>query len=90
MPIETRTTLRTVMHRERFTRTTPLCKAKLDGPLTLEKCLTFQKDVFTGKVGDKKLTKNDKKAPIFLTFLLYSGVFVKIDKNRQKVYSSLT
>ena len=35
MPIETRTTLRTVMHREQFTRTTPLCK----------KCLTFQKDV---------------------------------------------
>ena len=33
------------MHREQFTRTTPLCEAKLDGPLTLEKCLTFQKDV---------------------------------------------
>lgn len=33
------------MHREQFTRTTPICKAKLDGPLTLEKCLTFQKDI---------------------------------------------
>ena len=33
------------MHREQFTRTTHVCKAKLDGPLTLEKCLTFQKDV---------------------------------------------
>ena len=30
------------MHREQFTRTTPVCKAKLDGPLTLEKCLSFQ------------------------------------------------
>jgi hypothetical protein len=28
---------------ESFTRTTPECKAKLDGPLTLEKCLEFQK-----------------------------------------------
>jgi hypothetical protein len=33
------------MHREQCTRTTPICKAKLDGPLTLEKCLTFQKDI---------------------------------------------
>ena len=30
---------------ESFTRTTPECKAKLDGPLTLEKCLEFQKDI---------------------------------------------
>jgi uncharacterized protein YoxC len=30
---------------ESFTRTTPECKAKLDGPLTLEKCLKFQKDI---------------------------------------------
>jgi len=30
---------------ESFTRTTPECKAKLKGPLTLKKCLEFQKDI---------------------------------------------
>jgi hypothetical protein len=30
---------------ESFTRTTPECKAKLEGPLTLKKCLEFQKDI---------------------------------------------
>jgi hypothetical protein len=30
---------------ESFTRTTPECKAQLDGPLTLEKYLEFQKDI---------------------------------------------
>ena len=30
---------------ESFTRTTPECKARLEGPLTLAKCLEFQKDI---------------------------------------------
>lgn len=69
------------MHREQFTRTNPVCKVKLDSPLTLKKCLTFQKDVlyFQNKYNvEVRLTSylsDDRKAEMKARFDLTDSKF---------------
>jgi len=69
------------MHREQFTRTTPICKAKLDGALTLEKCLTFQKDIldfqnkFNVEVRLTSYLSDDLKAEMKARFYLTDSKF---------------
>jgi len=84
------------MHREQFTRTTPICKAKLDGALTLEKCLTFQKDIldfqnkFNVEVRLTSYLSDDLKAEMKARFdLTYSKFYTLATQDLERYLSEM-